>query len=305
MEYKDYYKTLGVERSASADDIRKAYRKLAMQYHPDRNPDNKEAEEKFKEINEAYQVLNDPQKRARFDQLGSAYSSWQQRGGSPNDFDWSQWMGGQPGGQGGVHVEYGDINDLFGQDIFSDFFRSIFGGMGGGGGRAQTSTRSRQQPAYQQPVTISLDEAYHGTVRTLQTDDRRLQVKIPAGVKTGSKVRVAGGGPEGLDLYLIVEIAPDQRFERQGDDLRGTATIDMFTATLGGEAQVQTMDGQVTLKIPAGTQPEQVFRLAGRGMPRLKSSQKGDLFVRVKVHVPKDLSDNQKALLQQARPKPS
>jgi curved DNA-binding protein len=310
MEYKDYYKTLGVERSASADDIRKAYRKLAMQYHPDRNPGNKEAEEKFKEINEAYQVLNDPQKRARFDQLGSAYSSWQQRGGSPNDFDWSQWMGGQPGGQpGGVHVEYGDINDLFGQDIFSDFFRSIFGGMGGGGagrGRAQTSTRARQQPAYQQPVTISLDEAYHGTMRTLQTDGRRLQVKIPAGVKTGSKVRVAGGGPEGLDLYLIVEVAPDQRFERQGDDLRGTATIDMYTAALGGEAQVDTMEGPVTLKIPAGTQPEQVFRLAGRGMPRLKGSQgKGDLFVRVKVHVPKDLSDQQKALLQQARTRSS
>jgi len=302
MEYKDYYKTLGVDRSASADEVRKAYRKLAMQHHPDRNPGNKQAEEKFKEINEAYQVLSDPQKRARFDQLGSAYSTWQQRGGSPNDFDWSQWMSGQPGGQGGVHVEYGDINDLFGQDIFSDFFRSIFGGMGGaGGGRAQTSTRARQQPAYQQPITISLDEAYHGTTRTLQSDERRLQVKIPAGVKTGSKVRVAGGAPEGLDLYLIVEVAPDQRFERQGDDLRSTATIDLFTATLGGEAKVQTLDGTVTLKIPAGTQPEQVFRLAGRGMPRLKSAQgKGDLFVRVKVRVPKNLSDKQKSLLEEA-----
>lgn len=303
MEYKDYYKTLGVERNASADEVRKAYRKLAMQFHPDRNPGDKQAEEKFKEINEAYQVLSDPQKRARFDQLGSAYSTWQQRGGSPNDFDWSQWMSGQPGGQpGGVHVEYGDINDLFGQDIFSDFFRSIFGGMGGArGGRAQTSTRARQQPAYQQPITISLDEAYRGTTRTLQSDDRRLQVKIPAGVKTGSKVRVAGGGPEGLDLYLIVEVAPDQRFERQGDNLRSTAQIDLFTAALGGEAEVQTMDGTVTLKIPAGTQPEQMFRLAGRGMPRLKSAQgKGDLFVRVKVRVPKNLSEKQKALLEEA-----
>src|SRR5512142_584106 len=301
MDYKDYYQILGVERSASADDVRKAYRKLAMQYHPDRNPGDKQAEEKFKEINEAYQVLNDPQKRARFDQLGSAYSSWQQRGGSPNDFDWSQWMGVQRGGQGGVHVEYGDINDLFGQDIFSDFFRSIFGGMGAGGGRAQTSTRARQQPAYQQPITISLDEAYHGTTRTLQSDERRLQVKIPAGVKTGSKVRVAGGAPEGLDLYLIVEVAPDQRFERQGDDLRGTATIDLFTAALGGEAEVQTPEGTVKLKIPAGTQPEQVFRLAGRGMPRLKSAQsKGDLFVRVKVRIPKNLTEKQKSLLEEA-----
>ncbi len=301
MDYKDYYQILGVERSASADDVRKAYRKLAMQYHPDRNPGNKQAEEKFKEINEAYQVLSDPQKRARYDQLGSAYSNWQQRGGSPNDFDWSQWFSGQPGaGGGGTHVEYGDINDLFGQDIFSEFFRSIFGG-GGVGGRAQTSTRGRQAPAYQQPISITLDEAYRGTTRTLQSDGRRLQVKIPAGVKTGSKVRVAGGGPEGLDLYLIVEVEPDQRFEREGDDLRGAATIDLFTAVLGGEAEVQTLEGPVKLKIPAGTQPEQVFRLAGRGMPRLRSAQnKGDLFVRVKVRIPKNLSAKQKSLLEEA-----
>lgn len=300
MDYKDYYQILGVERSASADDVRKAYRKLAMQYHPDRNPGNKQAEEKFKEINEAYQVLSDPQKRARYDQLGSAYSNWQQRGGSPNDFDWSQWFSGQPGAGGRTRVEYGDLNDLFGQDIFSDFFRSIFGG-GGAGGRAQTSTRSRQSPAYQQPISITLDEAYRGAMRVLQSEDRRLQVHIPAGVKTGSKVRVAGGGPEGSDLYLIVEVEPDHRFERQGDDLRGSATIDLFTAVLGGEAEIQTLEGTVKLKIPAGTQPEQVFRLAGRGMPRLKSAQnKGDLFVRVKVRIPKNLSDKQKSLLQEA-----
>src|SRR5512143_2323454 len=298
MDYKDYYQILGVERSASADEVRKAYRKLAMQYHPDRNPGNKQAEEKFKEINEAYQVLSDPQKRARYDQLGSAYSNWQERGGSPNDFDWSQWFSGQPGGGGGTRVDYGDINDLFGQDIFSDFFRSIFGGVGG---RAGTSTRSRQAPAYQQPISISLEEAYHGTTRTLQSEDRRLQVRIPAGVKTGSKVRVAGAAPEGMDLYLIVEVEPDARFERQGDDLRGSATVDVFTAMLGGEAQVETLNGTVKLKIPAGTQPEQVFRLAGRGMPCLKSTQnKGDLFVRLKVRVPKELTEKQKSLLEEA-----
>jgi curved DNA-binding protein len=302
MDYKDYYKILGVERSASADDVRKSYRKLAMQYHPDRNPGDKQAEEKFKEINEAYQVLSDPQKRARFDQLGSAYSNWQQRGGSPNDFDWSQWFSGQPGQagtSGGTRVEYGDINDLFGQDIFSDFFRSVFGG---GGGRTQTSTRSRSTPAYQQPISISLDEAYHGTTRTFQIDDRKpREVRIPPGVKTGSKIRLAGEGPEGSDLYLIVEVGPHERFERQGDDLHSSATVDVFTAVLGGDAEVETMDGRVTLKIPAGTQPEQVFRLAGRGMPRLKSAQtKGDLFVRVKVRIPKQLSEKQKSLLEEA-----
>jgi curved DNA-binding protein len=303
MDYKDYYKILGVERSAGPDEIRKAYRKLAMQYHPDRNPDDKQAEEKFKEINEAYQVLSDPQKRTRYDQLGSAYSNWQQRGGTPGDFDWSQWFSGRPGASGGTRMDYDDLNDLFGQDIFSDFFRSIFGGMGG----TQASTRARTAPAYQQPVVISLQEAHSGTKRAIQSDGRRFEVRIPAGVKTGSKVRAAGAGPEGLDLYLIVEVADDPRFEREGDDLHTTTTVDVFTALLGGEAEVETLSGKVTLKIPAGTQPEQVFRLAGRGMPRLKSAQmKGDLFVRVKVRVPKQLSPKQKSLLEEAaRQKPS
>lgn len=297
MEYKDYYQILGVERSASADDVRKAYRKLAMQYHPDRNPGDTQAEERFKDINEAYQVLSDSQKRARYDQLGSAYSDWEHRGGSPGDFDWSQWFTGRPGAPGGVHVEYGDVEDLFGQGGFSDFFRSIFGGMGG----AQTSTRARRAPAYQQPITISLDEAYRGTTRLFQSDSRQLTIRIPAGVRTGSKVRAAGAAPDGADLYLIVEVTDDPRFERQGDDLRTTSTIDVFIAALGGEAAVQTLEGQVMLKIPAGTQPEQVFRLAGRGMPRLRSPQsKGDLFVRVKVRIPKQLTEKQKELLEQA-----
>ena len=300
MEYKDYYKSLGLQRSASTDEVRKAYRKLAMQYHPDRNPNNKQAEEKFKEINEAYQVLSDKQKRARYDQLGSAYSNWEQGsgGGRQGDFDWSQWFGGQPGASGGTRVDYGDLNDLFGgQEAFSDFFRSIFGGGGG----AQTATRGRSRPAYQQPVTISLDEVYHGTSRSLQSDGRQLEIRIPAGVKTGSKVRAAGAGPDGSDLYLIVDVAEDNRFEREGDDLHTSADTDVFTAILGGEAEVKTFEGIVKLKIPAGTQPEQVFRLSGRGLPRLKSAHtKGDLFVRVKVKIPKKLSIKQKSLLEEA-----
>src|SRR5574340_488943 len=236
MDYKDYYKILGISRTASADDIRKAYRKLAMKYHPDRNPGDKAAEEKFKEINEAYQVLSDSDKKSRYDQLGSAYSNWQQRGGTPNDFDWSQWFGGQPrgGAAGGTRVEYGDVNDLF-----SDFFRTIFGGEPSQGGRRA----SGRVPSYEQPVEISLKEAYEGTTRQLQTDERRVKVRIPPGVRTGSKVRVAGAGPQGLDLYLVVEVGDEERFERRNNDLHTTATVDIFTALLGGEAEVQTMAG--------------------------------------------------------------
>ncbi len=294
MDYKDYYQVLGVERSAGPEDIRKAYRKLAMQYHPDRNPGNKQAEDRFKEINEAYQVLSDPDKRARYDQLGSAYSNWQQRG-APGDFDWSQWFTGQPGGN--VHVEYGDLNDLFGQVNFSEFFQYIFGGMGG----TTTGTRTRSRPVTQQPVAISLQEAYNGTTRRIQSNHRKLEVRIPAGVKTGSKVRVAGAGPNGDDLYLMVEVTEDPRFERQEDDLQTSSTINVFTALLGGEAEVETLAGKIKLKIPAGTQPDQVFRLAGRGMPHVRNTQtQGDLFVRVKIRVPKQLTSKQKALLEEA-----
>jgi curved DNA-binding protein len=293
MDYKDYYQILGVARSASADDIRKAYRKLALQYHPDRNPGDKAAEDRFKEINEAYQVLSDKEKRSRYDQVGSAYSNWQQRGGTPNDFDWSQWFNGQPGHAGGTRVDYGgDVNDLF-----SEFFRSIFGGdPARRGGRA-----GRSAPAYEHPVEISLKEAFEGTTRQLQTDERRVKVRIPPGVRTGSRVRVAGAGPEGLDLYLVVDVTDEDGFERRGNDLHTTATVDVFTATLGGEAEVQTISGKVRLSIPPGTQPEQVFRISGRGMPQLKNPQvKGDLFVRLKVQVPKYLSPRQRELLEEA-----
>jgi len=297
MDYKDYYKILGVERNASEDDIRKAYRKLAMKYHPDRNPNDKEAEERFKEINEAYQVLSDAKKRGHYDRLGSDYSNWQQHG-APGDFNWDQY-GGAPGG---VRVEYGDLDDLFGgAGGFSDFFRTIFG-RGAEGVGMGTRTRERQQPqGYQQDLTITLEEAYKGTTRLLQSDGKQKQVRIPAGVRTGSKVRVAGAGPNGLDLYLIVEVKDDQRFERRGNDLHTAATVDIFTAMLGGEAEVETLSGKIKLNIPAGTQPEQVFRLAGRGMPSLKNaSEKGDLYVRLKVQIPKYLSPKQRELLEEA-----
>ncbi len=292
MDYKDYYKILGVERKASVDDIRKAYRKLAMQHHPDKNPGDKKAEDKFKEINEAYQVLSDDQKRARYDQLGSAYSNFRTSGGRPGDFQWDDWFQ-QGGGQRGS----GSTEDPFaGAGGFSDFFRSIFG-------EAVRSSAARNQAAqqgYQQEVDITFQEAYEGATRQLQTNARKLQVRIPAGVKTGSKVRVAGAGPEGLDLYLVVNITDESLFERDGQDLHTTSTLSVFTLILGGETEVETPTGKVKLSIPAGTQTDQVFRLAGRGMPHLKDPKtKGDLYVKLKVQVPKYLSSKQRDLLEE------
>ena len=291
MDYKDYYKILGVDRKASDDDIHKAYRKLAKQYHPDYNPNDKQAEERFKEINEAYEVLGDSKKRSHYDRLGSDYSTWQRRG-APGDFDWGRY-GGFPGG---TRVNIDDLNDMFGGGAFSDFFQTIFGT----GGRTSARQPGRPQ-GYQQEVEISLEEAYKGATRLLQTDGKQKQVRIPPGVRTGSKVRVPGAGPNGVDLYLIVDVQDDKRLERDGNDLRTTATVSVFTAILGGEADVETFEGRIKLNIPAGTQPEQVFRLAGRGMPHLnKPNEKGDLYVRVKVQIPKYLSAKQRELLDEA-----
>lgn len=290
MDYKDYYKILGVDRKASEEDIRKAYRKLAKQYHPDYNPDNKGAEEKFKDINEAYEVLSDSKKRSHYDRLGSDYSQWQRRGG-PGNFNWDQY-GGFPGG---TRVNMDDLNDLFGGGGFSDFFQTIFG-MGG----ARPSARSQSQ-GYQQGLEVTLEEAYKGTTRLIEGSGKQKRVRIPAGVRTGSKVRVAGAGPNGMDLYLIVDVSEDKRFERRGNDLYTSASVDVFTAILGGEADVETFDGRIKLNIPAGTQPEQVFRLAKRGMPHVRDPKdKGDLFVKIKVQIPKYLSSKQRELLEDA-----
>jgi len=289
MDYKDYYKILGVDRKASGDEIRKAYRKLAKQYHPDYNPNNKQAEDRFKEINEAYEVLSDTKRRSYYDRVGSDYSNWQQRG-NPGNFNWDQY-GGVPGG---TRVNMDDLNDMFGGGGFSDFFQTIFG-MGGD----RSSSRSRPQ-GFQQDLDISFEEAHKGTTRLIESNGKQKRVRIPAGVRTGSKVRVAGAGPNGLDLYLIVNVKDDSRFERRGNDIHTTATVDVFIAILGGEADVETMNGTVKLNIPAGTQPGQVFRLAGRGMPNVKNQKElGNLFVKVKVQIPKYLSPKQRELLEE------
>ena len=304
MEYKDYYRTLGVEKKASGSEIKRAYRDLAKKHHPDRNPGDKKAEEKFKEINEAYQVLSDSEKRARYDQLGSAYFDYQQQGGAPGGFNWNEWST-VPGG----NVRVGNLDDLFGEGGgFSDFFRTIFGGLGGMGSAPERGTSRRTsrmaRPSYQQQVTISFMEAYQGTSRMLELDGHSMECQIPAGAATGTKVRMANAiklsGGQKADLYLVIDVAPDAHFERKGDDLYTDAEIDLYTAVLGGEATVPTPAGNVKLTIPAGTQPAQVFRLSGRGMPRLKNpSTHGDLFARARIRIPRKLTEQQKKLFEE------
>jgi curved DNA-binding protein len=307
MDYKDYYKILGVNKTATEKEIKAAFRKLAQKYHPDKNPGDKAAEEKFKDLNEAHEVLSDREKRARYDQLGSSYSQWERAGRPGGGFDWGQWAGSG----GGTRVEYRDLNDLFGRagagggGSFSDFFNMLFGGAGGFGG-AGAQPRSRFQMRgedIEQPVDVTLEEAYHGAMRTLQKGTQERKVEIPRGVKTGTKVRIAGegmpGDPPG-DLYLVVNVLPNGSFQREGDDLRTDVPVDLYTALLGGEAKVHTLGGNVVLTIPPETQSGKTFRLAGRGMPRLRDPQThGDLYARVMVKIPTHLSERERELIKE------
>jgi curved DNA-binding protein len=304
MEYTDYYNVLGVDKNATEKEIKRAFRRLARQHHPDANPGDPQAEERFKKLNEAYEVLSEPEKRRRYDQLGADWQRWQRMGGSPGDFDWSRWTAGRPGER--VHVRHGtpaDLQDLFGgSGSFSDFFSQIFGGTGD----FEYQARPRRGQDYQQAVEISLQESYHGTSRVLQKDGQRLEVKIPAGAKTGTRVRMSGeggggdaGGPAG-DLYLAITILPDPRFERKGDDLHTTVAVDLYTMVLGGEVHVPTMTGEVVLVIPPGTQNGRTFRLQHKGMPRLRQpDQHGDLYARVEVQLPTNLTPRQRELFEE------
>ena len=316
MEYKDYYKTLGVNKNATDKEIKSAFRKLARKHHPDVNPNDPQAEARIKEINEAYEVLGDSEKRAKYDQLGTDWQDWQRGGGRPGDFDWSRWTTA-PGGER-AHVRYGtpeDLEDLFGSGSpFSDFFDSIFGGLGGrarGFGGTQGSERQsrlRRGQDLEHEIEISLAEAFHGTTRLLSKDGRRLEVRIPPGAKTGTRVRVRGEGGGGVtggqagDLYLKVRVATDARFERKGDDLHMSVPVDLYTAVLGGEVRVATLAGEVKLKVPAGSQNGQVFRLRGKGMPKLRQpAEHGDLYARLDVRLPTNLTPEQRELFEQLR----
>ncbi len=312
MDYKDYYQTLGVGKDASDKEIKKSFRRLARQYHPDVNPENPQAEERFKELNEAYEVLSDPEKRRKYDQLGADWQRFQHSGGRAGDYDWSRWAAGQAGDR--VNVRYGspeDLEDLFGAggSPFSDFFSQVFGGGRGAPGTGrQYEMRPRRGQDLEQPVEISLEEAYHGAARMLQKDGQRLEVRIPPGARTGTRVRMSGeggsgaaGGPAG-DLYLRVVVLPDPRFERREDDLHTTVSTDLYTLVLGGEVRVPTMNGDVVLSIPAGTQNGRTFRLRGKGMPRLRETEKfGDLLARVEVSLPTQLTPRQRELFEDLR----
>jgi curved DNA-binding protein len=320
MDYKDYYGVLGISRDASEQDIKQAYRKLARKHHPDMNRDDKSAEDRFKEVNEAYEVLSDPEKRKMYDQFGSEWKTWQQQGGgSPDDF-WQQWGAGQqPGAPGGARYTWSTGGE--GGDVFSDFFQQLFG-MGGqrgrgaygqeyGGGFEDLFGGRRGQPQqrrgrdYEQPVQITLEEAYNGTQRLFQIGDQRIEVSIPAGARTGTRVRVAGkgapgvgGGPAG-DLFLVIDVAPHPRFKRDGERLETAAQTSLYTALLGGEVQVPLPDGRsVLLTIPPETQNGTKFRLRGKGMPVLgRSQERGDLYAVIDVVLPQSLSAKERELL--------
>jgi DnaJ-class molecular chaperone len=319
MAAKDFYSTLGVKRDASGKEVRSAYRKLARKFHPDVNPGDKAAEARFKEINNAYEVLSDTEKRRKYDAYGD---QWEHA-------DQIEEMQRSRAARGGVRFQGGngsfqqfDLDDLGG--VFGQFF-------GRGGGR----TGPRRGGDLQHAVEVTLDEAYHGTARTLQLaaseqcatcggrgeiagavchvcngfgevqKPRRLEVKIPPGVTTGSKVRIAGegqpasGGGKPGDLLLVVSVRPHARFERKGDDLYEDVDAPVTVAVLGGEVEVPTLTGKVMLKVPPLTQNGRAFKLTGLGMPRLGKDGRGDLHARVRVRLPAQLSDEQKKLFEQ------
>lgn len=300
MEFKDYYKILGVDKNATQDEIKKAYRKLALKYHPDRNPDDKTAEEKFKEVTEAHEVLSDPEKRKKYDTLGSNWKQYENAGfgqGSP--------FGGFGGGRRTYH-DQGDFEDIFNNlGGFSDFFNSFFGG-----GFESNFQRTNRQRTYRTKgadaeavLNISLQDAVNGSEKYISVNGKRIKIKIPKGASDGKKLRLKGqgqssptGGEKG-DLIITLKISDDENFERDGIDLYQNLEIDVKTAILGGEKTITTIDGKkINIKIKEGTDGGKVLRLKGYGMPTA-SGARGDLFVRIFIKVPKNLTKSEKEKL--------
>ena len=319
MEYKDYYKIIGVDKKASPQDIKKAYRKLARKYHPDVNKGSKESEARFKEINEAYEVIGDAEKRKKYDELGAnwrQYEQWQRAGGAQGQpFDWSQ-FGFAPGGnRGGQYrqrtVTDEDMQDMFGSSGgFSNFFYTFFSGAGQDA-HQQYRPAPRKGRNIEQPVEITLEESFSGTTRMLQMsgpggNPRTIEANIPPGVQDRSRIRLRGqggqgasGGPAG-DLNLVIHVKPHHVFERIGDDINTKVSVPLLTAILGGEIDVPVINGKVKLKIPPETQNGRKFRLKGKGMPLMRNpDNKGDLHVEVRVVLPQKLSDREREIFKE------
>jgi curved DNA-binding protein len=325
MDFKDYYSTLGVAKTATEKEIKQAFRKLARKFHPDVNPNDKSAEAKFKEINEAYEVLGDPEKRKKYDELGANWRMYEQAGASgaagANPFGGGGWSAnyGTGGPQGGFRTMTEDeMRDMFGGDSpFSDFFQTFFGGAGAGaeefrtgGRRGRARARSAAGRDIEQELELPLEDAFSGTMRrfamAVDGQERTFDVRIPAGVTDGSRVRVSGEGESGSgggksgDLYLRIRLAPHPKFERKQRDLYTRVPVPLTTAVLGGEAEVATLGGKsLRLRIPPTTQNGQVFRLKGHGMPKAgKPDETGDLYATVDVQLPKTLSAEQSKLFE-------
>ncbi len=283
--------------------IKQTYRQLARKYHPDVNPGNNEAEEKFKTINEAYQVLSDVGQRKKYDELRAQYQQWQQTGGRQQDFDWQNWSVQPDQGDRVQYANAEDLEDLFGSaSPYSDFFTNIFNQAsrsGKGKGRS-TAPRPRRGRDVEYEIELTLEDAFRGAERLLEIDGHRIQASIPPGVRTGSRVRLAGQGEPGRnsgpagDLYLIVHALPNDTFERTGNDLHIDVPVDIFTAIAGGEVNIPTLERPLMLKIPPRTNAGRSFRLRGKGMPHLGDPKThGDLFALVRLVLPDPLTDQE------------
>jgi len=315
MEFKDYYALLGVPKTASEKEIKGAFRKLARKHHPDVNPGDKAAEAKFKEINEAYEVLGDPDKRRKYDELGANWRMYEQAGAQPGGGG-GPWQY-QPGGAGGGFrtMTEDEMRDMFGDsDPFSDFFHTFFGGATGFGGGASAGGRARgtrgraarQGRDVEHELELGLEDAMNGAMRRLALNQdgqaRTVDVRIPAGVGDGARVRISGEGEQGSggaksgDLYLRIRLTPHPHFERKGRDLYTQVAVPLTTAVLGGEAEVTTLSGRsLRLRVPPVTQNGQVFRLKGHGMPVTgKPDETGDLYATVEVQLPREVTPEQK-----------
>ena len=307
MAYIDYYKILGVGKNASADDIKKAYRKLARKLHPDLNPNDKESHRKFQELNEANEVLSDPEKRAKYDKYGKNWKQGEEYEKAQQQYEqqWGQqqWGGtGSAGAGGQTFYTQGDFSD----DDFSDFFHSMFGG--GFSQRSGGSARRKRYKGadYQAELRLTLRQALDTHQQTLAINGKNVRITIPAGVANGQKIKLAGygqpgqgNGPSG-DLYITFAIEEDKDFKRLGDDLYTEVEVDLYTAVLGGEVMINTLDGQVKMNIKPGTQPGSKLRLKGKGFPVYKKDNAfGDLYITLKVVLPDNLSDSEKDLFTQ------